>query len=246
MKRLSLTITTRLSLPLSKTSGGFKIIGDIDFTFDGFEFAFEADKFESTLEVKRYFEKKDFLVELVCFRDYTYSQSVHPLLKNTKLYKDGKKIFEVRVLADSPFFEQVHAYSNQHTYAENENTRKGFIKMNSLVLMLLALFSCTAIILFLCSTPTNGDESIKRSELNLDEKILPEYGFYIANERFYDLVFETSEGIKEFQNADYDLEWNRNDDYLYCVTTYDSDGKPCEWNYFPSDIVKSISKKAKR
>ncbi len=238
----------------------FKLIGDIDFVFDGFQFAFEAANFVSTLEVKNFFEKSDFFVELVCYRDYSYKNSTRPLLKDKRRYKDGKKFYDVRVLVASPFFEQIHDYDSCRISSDEEEPegKVHFMSVGTFLAFLLVFLFSAAIILTVFSTPKSKSNfksaaiEYPRAEKKIvvdDDLVMPipaDLELEREHREFYDITFNTVDGVRVFYNADYDTQHERVDIDFYCVTTFDEKNEAYKWDYINVNDVKSISKTLRR
>lgn len=245
----------------------FTLRDDIDFWYSDFEFRFERKKstlLNSTKEVKEYFENFGFEVTLVSFRDYTYENSVHPLLKNEKKYKAGKKIYIVRVDKDSYFFEKnTDNYKNsefevlepsEEEYSKAQGLNKGLILYIIIGIFAFALFFAMLILPHFTDNKKNRysylDDNFEQTKVPLE--IASDYfrprntldydaeTFGIPSYEYYNLSFETTEGTKEYQNAKFEIQ-----DKNIVIKTYSKDSDDFfEFQGFEilsKESVKSIS-----
>lgn len=245
----------------------FTLRNDIDFWYSDFEFRFECKKsmlLNSTKEVKEYFENFGFKITQVSFRDYTYENSVHPLLKNEKKYKDGKKIYSVRVDKDSYFFEENADNFKDSEVEEFEPTKEEYSKKpvlnKGLILyIIIVIFMIFALIfaLVLPHLPDNKKNRYSYLDDNFEQISEPtkkEYDYFrpqntldydaetfgIPSYEYYNLSFETTEGTKEYQNAKFEIKDNN-----FVIKTYSKDSDDFfEFQGFeilPKKSIKNIS-----
>lgn len=245
----------------------FTLRDDIDFWCYDFEFCFECNRitlFNSTKEVKEYFENFGFEVTQVSFRDYTYENSVRPLLKNKKKYKDGKKIYSVRVDKDSKFFEEnADNYKNSNFEVleppEEEYSKKPVLNKGLICYIIIGIFAFALIFAMLAlphfannkknrysylddnleltkaSVKIDSDYFSPRNSLDYDAETLG-----IPSYEYYNLRFETTEGTKEYQNAKFEIKDNN---FIIKIYTKDSDDffEFQGFEILPKESVKNIS-----
>lgn len=245
----------------------FTLRDDIDFWYDQFEFCFERKKstlFNSTKEVKEYFENFGFEVIQVMFRDCTYENTVRPLLKNKEKYKDGKKIYIVGVDKDSKFFEENADNFKDSEFEvleppEDENSKATVLNKSPIFYITAGIFMFALVFamlvlphfannkknrhsylddnLELTKAPLEIDSDYfrPRNTLDYDAETLG-----IPSYEYYNLKFETTEGAKEYQNAKFEIKDNN-----FVIKTYSKDSDDFfEFQGFeilPKESIKNIS-----
>lgn len=198
---------------------GFILIWDeIDCGYDYYEFAFEKNQlFSSTIDVLEYFRNNKFNVEFVHYRNYTSKDGCHPSFKLKKFIKDGKDIFEVRVLCNSEFFDEYFFEDDDIENVEEfkssiedkcEVIKKPFKLKKSVVFFIPVITLLVMVSIYLLSIPITdlhvSVENIKTDtpsarttieEISLDSEFI--------EDKHNHLIFNTKNGIKEFHNAEY-------------------------------------------